>query len=116
MTRSVVVTGGFGVLGQAVAEAFAAAGDKVARLDFTARAQEDISGSFDIGGGDLTDAQSTSDAIARVIAAHDGVDVLVNVARSFRLGTGGERKHLHVLENACDELADERDHHVDFSA
>jgi len=83
MTRSVVVTGGFGVLGQAVAKAFAATGDKVARIDFTARAQEDISGSFDIGGVDLTDAQSTSDAIARVLAAHGGVDVLVNVAGGF---------------------------------
>ena len=34
MARSVIVTGGFGVLGQAVAAAFAAQGDRVARIDF----------------------------------------------------------------------------------
>ena len=32
MARSVVVTGGFGILGHTVAEAFAKAGDKVARM------------------------------------------------------------------------------------
>lgn len=32
MPRSIIVTGGFGVLGQAVAEAFVQAGDRVARV------------------------------------------------------------------------------------
>jgi NAD(P)-dependent dehydrogenase (short-subunit alcohol dehydrogenase family) len=83
MARSVIVTGGFGVLGQAVAQAFAAAGDKVARIDFAAQAHTPLDGSLDIGGVDLTDAASTADAVAQVVAQNGGVDVLVNVAGGF---------------------------------
>lgn len=83
MARSVIVTGGFGVLGQAVAQAFTAAGDKVARVDFANEPHEPLTGSLDIGGIDLTDAASTQDALDRVAAAHGGVDVLVNVAGGF---------------------------------
>lgn len=83
MVRSVIVTGGFGVLGQAVSEAFAGAGDKVARIDFAPQPHKPVDGALDIGGVDLTDAQSTSDAINKVIAANDGIDVLVNVAGGF---------------------------------
>jgi NAD(P)-dependent dehydrogenase (short-subunit alcohol dehydrogenase family) len=83
MARSVIVTGGFGILGQAVAQAFADAGDKVARIDFAASAQQALAGSLDIGGVDLTDAASTEQAVAKVAAAHGGIDVLVNVAGGF---------------------------------
>ncbi|WP_285021900.1 SDR family NAD(P)-dependent oxidoreductase [Novosphingobium sp. fls2-241-R2A-195] len=83
MARSVIVTGGFGVLGQAVAQAFAAAGDKVARVDFAKTAHEPLDGALDIGGVDLTDAASTQGALDKVAAAHGGVDVLVNVAGGF---------------------------------
>lgn len=83
MARSVIVTGGFGVLGQAVAEAFAAAGDKVARVDFAPAAHAALEGALDIGGTDLTDAASTEAALARVVADHGGIDVLVNVAGGF---------------------------------
>jgi NAD(P)-dependent dehydrogenase (short-subunit alcohol dehydrogenase family) len=83
MARSVIVTGGFGVLGQAVAEAFAAAGDRVARIDFAPQADKAVTGALDIGGVDLTDAQATQDAINRVVSAHEGIDVLVNVAGGF---------------------------------
>ncbi|AOR75708.1 SDR family NAD(P)-dependent oxidoreductase [Novosphingobium resinovorum] len=83
MARSVIVTGGFGVLGQAVAQAFAAAGDKVARVDFAKTAHEPLDGALDIGGVDLTDAASTQAALDTVAAAHGGVDVLVNVAGGF---------------------------------
>ncbi|PNU05277.1 SDR family NAD(P)-dependent oxidoreductase [Novosphingobium guangzhouense] len=83
MARSVIVTGGFGVLGQAVAQAFAAAGDKVARVDFAPTAHEPLPGALDIGGVDLTDAASTQTALDKVAAAHGGVDVLVNVAGGF---------------------------------
>ena len=55
MARSIIVTGGFGVLGQAVAEAFAAQGDKVARIDFAPSAKTQVAGALDIGGVDLTD-------------------------------------------------------------
>jgi len=83
MARSVIVTGGFGVLGQAVAEAFAAQGDKVARIDFAPVAAKSIAGALDIGGIDLTDTVATEGALAKVIAAHGGIDVLVNVAGGF---------------------------------
>ena len=83
MGRSVIVTGGFGVLGQAVADAFAAAGDRVARIDFAAEPHQPIAGMLDIGGIDLTDAAATQAAVAQVAAAHGGIDVLVNVAGGF---------------------------------
>lgn len=83
MARSIIVTGGFGVLGQAVAQAFAANGDKVARIDFAASAPTALSGSLDIGGVDLTDAAATKAAVDQVVAAHGGVDVLINIAGGF---------------------------------
>jgi NAD(P)-dependent dehydrogenase (short-subunit alcohol dehydrogenase family) len=83
MARSVIVTGGFGILGAAVAAAFAAAGDKVTRIDFAPEAKEALAGALDIGGVDLTDAQATQAALDEVVAAHGGIDVLVNVAGGF---------------------------------
>jgi NAD(P)-dependent dehydrogenase (short-subunit alcohol dehydrogenase family) len=83
MARSIIVTGAFGVLGQVVAEAFAKAGDKVARIDFAAAPPKPVPSSLDIGGIDLTDEAATRDAISRVMAAQGGIDVLVNVAGGF---------------------------------
>lgn len=81
--RSIIVTGGFGVLGRAVAAAFQAQGDRVARIDFAASAPDANPGGLDIGGVDLTDAGATAQAVAQVIDAHGGIDVLVNVAGGF---------------------------------
>jgi NAD(P)-dependent dehydrogenase (short-subunit alcohol dehydrogenase family) len=83
MARSVIVTGGFGILGEAVAQAFADAGDKVARIDFAPEARTAIAGALDIGGVDLTDAASTKAALDKVTEANGGIDVLVNVAGGF---------------------------------
>ena len=83
MARSIIVTGGFGVLGQAVARAFAQAGERVARIDFAPSAREPIDGALDIGGVDLTDAAATQAALDKVTAAHGGIDVLVNIAGGF---------------------------------
>lgn len=83
MARSIIVTGGFGVLGQAVAQAFAAQGDRVARIDYATAAHTPLDGALDIGGVDLTDAAGTKDALAQVVTAHGGIDVLVNVAGGF---------------------------------
>lgn len=83
MARSVIVTGGFGVLGQAVAQAFAARGDKVSRIDFAGAAPAQLAGALDIGGVDLTDAGATQAALDRVTAAHGGIDVLANIAGGF---------------------------------
>jgi NAD(P)-dependent dehydrogenase (short-subunit alcohol dehydrogenase family) len=108
MPRSIIVTGGFGVLGQAVAEAFAAQGDKVARIDFVGSAAKPLSGALDIGGVDLTDAAATGAALDKVAAAHGGIDVLVNVAGGFTWETleGGSidswaRMHsMNLISNA----------------
>ena len=83
MARSVIVTGGFGALGQAVAAAFAAQGDKVARVDFAPGAPSALDGALDIGGVDLTDAAATQAALDKVVSANGGIDVLVNIAGGF---------------------------------
>lgn len=83
MTRSVIVTGGFGALGQTVAKAFADQGDKVARVDFAQDAPSELPGALDIGGVDLTDAKATQAALDKVASAHGGIDVLANIAGGF---------------------------------
>jgi NAD(P)-dependent dehydrogenase (short-subunit alcohol dehydrogenase family) len=83
MTQSVIVTGGFGVLGRAVAQAFLAKDCAVACLDFVPQAKEQLPGVLDIGGVDLTDSAATQRALNQVTDKHGGVDVLVNVAGGF---------------------------------
>ncbi len=83
MAQSIIVTGGFGVLGQAVSKAFADRGDKVARVDFAPSAPSTFDGALDIGGVDLTDATATRAALDKVVAAHGGIDALVNIAGGF---------------------------------
>ena len=83
MARSVIVTGGFGVLGQAVARTFAERGDKVARIDFAPEAHAPVEGALDLGGVDLTDEAATRQAVEKAVEAHGGIDVLVNVAGGF---------------------------------
>lgn len=81
--RSIIVTGGFGILGRAVAETFRANGDRVARIDFAPDAPDANPGGLDIGGVDLTDGSAADAAVQRVIAEQGGIDVLVNVAGGF---------------------------------
>jgi NAD(P)-dependent dehydrogenase (short-subunit alcohol dehydrogenase family) len=45
--RRILVTGRFGALGRVVAAAFAARGDKVARMDFAAAPPKPLAGAFD---------------------------------------------------------------------
>lgn len=81
--RTVIVTGGFGVLGSAVAAAFAASGDRVVRVDYAAEAKDSLPGGLDIGGVDLTDFAAAQRTVADIVAACGSVDVLVNVAGGF---------------------------------
>lgn len=83
MAQSVIVTGGFGVLGQAVAQAFADRGAKVARIDYAKSAPSALDGALDIGGVDLTDEAATKAALDKVVAGHGGIDVLANIAGGF---------------------------------
>ncbi len=108
MARSIIVTGGFGVLGQAVSEVFVAAGDKVTRVDFVPAAHFPLPGALDIGGVDLTDAAATQAALDQVKAAHGGLDVLVNVAGGFiwetleggSIATWAKMQSMNLLSNA----------------
>lgn len=81
--RTVVVTGGFGVLGRAVAAAFRENGDRVARIDFASQAADANPGGLDLGGVDLTDAAQAAAAVAGITDAMGGIAVLVNVAGGF---------------------------------
>jgi NAD(P)-dependent dehydrogenase (short-subunit alcohol dehydrogenase family) len=81
--RNIVITGGFGALGRIVAAAFAAAGDKVARIDFAPSAPDTIPGGMDLPGVDLTDDAAVDKAVAAVTAQLGGIDVLVNIAGGF---------------------------------
>lgn len=81
--RSIIVTGGFGTLGRAVAEAFARNGDKVLRVDFAAAPADTLPGVLDLGQIDLTDAACCARALDLARSEHGGLDVLVNVAGGF---------------------------------
>lgn len=81
--RSIIVTGGFGVLGSAVAAAFAAQGDRVARVDFAPSPSQPLEGALDIGGVDLTDPAAAARAVAQVVEAFGSIDALINVAGGF---------------------------------
>lgn len=83
--RSIVVTGGFGALGRAVATRLIADGARVALLD---RAPVPAGGlpagvSLALGDIDLSDEALCSAVYAQVREAHGSVDGLVNVAGGF---------------------------------
>lgn len=81
--RTIIVTGGFGILGQAVAKAFRSEGDRVARIDFAMAAADENPDGMDLGGIDLTDTAAAAEAAERAMNRFGGVDVLVNVAGGF---------------------------------
>ena len=81
--RTIIVTGGYGVLGRAVSQAFHAGGDRVVRVDFAAEAPDANPGGLDLGGVDLTDAAAAAGVVDKVVAHFGRLDVLVNVAGGF---------------------------------
>lgn len=83
MTASVLITGGFGALGTAVAKHLVSAGHRVACMDLRGERGDQGPGSLDIGGIDLTDVQAVSGALRSVLDVHGGLDVLVNLAGGF---------------------------------
>ncbi len=87
MARSIVITGGFGALGHAVSSSFLDAGERVARIDFVAEPSVPLAGALDVGGVDLTDSAATQAALNTIIAAHGGIDVLINIAGGFAYQT-----------------------------
>jgi NAD(P)-dependent dehydrogenase (short-subunit alcohol dehydrogenase family) len=90
--KVVVVTGAFGVLGTAVARAFAARGARLALLDVAPQAPPGIREEFGtepllFGGVDLSDMEATRRVMAVAAMHFGGIDVLVNIAGGFRWQT-----------------------------
>lgn len=81
--KTVVVTGGFGVLGRAVAAAAAAQHARVARVDLHPAGAPALPDGFDLGAVDITNPAQASAAINTIAAQTGGIDVLVNVAGGF---------------------------------
>ena len=82
MTRTLVITGGHGVLGRAVLEAARADGLNLAVVDH-ARGQTAPDGVLELGGVDLTDPAAAEQAMAAVAERFGGVDALLNIAGGF---------------------------------
>lgn len=76
----IIVTGGLGVLGRAVAAELRARGDAVAVIDL---ATGDCGAGVTFQGIDLADAAAVEAAYAKAVQALGGLDGLVNVAGGF---------------------------------
>lgn len=90
--RAIVITGGFGALGQVVVEAAARRGARVAALDLAAAPPDGLAerlgvDSLLMGRVDLTSAASARESMAKVKAKFGRLDALVNIAGGFRWET-----------------------------
>ncbi|MET0246427.1 MAG: SDR family NAD(P)-dependent oxidoreductase [Sphingomonas sp.] len=81
--RNIIVTGTFGILGAAVAKAFATRGDRVAKIDYAPAPAAPLDQGIDIGGIDLTDPAAAAAAVEQAATVMGSIDVLVNVAGGF---------------------------------
>lgn len=88
--RVVVVTGAAGVLGRAVAESFAALGDRLVlvdrQLDLLAKAFGRAGDSRLFAVVDLADARATEGLASAAVERFGRIDALCNVAGGFRMG------------------------------
>ena len=86
----VLVTGVGGTLGSAVAEAFLDAGATVCGADLVTPDDDDFSldepDRIDFYGGDFTDEATVESAVADIAEEHGGLDVLCNIAGTWRGG------------------------------
>ena len=82
MTRTLVITGGHGVLGRAVVEAACADGLNVAVIDH-ATGPAVPAGALEVGGVDLTDAAAAEAAMGAVAERFGRIDALLNIAGGF---------------------------------
>lgn len=83
--RSVIVTGGFGVLGRALAAALSARGARVAALDLSdvPHGLVPTTDYLPLGGVNLADSVSATSAVRAVADAFGHIDSVVNVAGGF---------------------------------
>lgn len=89
MSKTVIVTGAAGVLGQAVVTRLAGAGARVFAIDI-ASDMPDLGQQLFAGDVDLAEPAAISSAIDRLSADWEGLDGLVNVAGGFRWETIGD--------------------------
>lgn len=86
--RTIVVTGGFGALGSAVAEAAVRRGASVAAIDHAppppGLAERLGTNALAVGGADLTSPKAAEGAMAEVKARFGRIDALFNIAGGFR--------------------------------
>jgi len=85
-----VVTGATGALGSAVARAFEAAGATVAAVDIVPPTDDDALLDPDVADfyrADLTDESAVKDTVAAIVDDHGGLDVLCNIAGTWRGGS-----------------------------
>ncbi len=86
--RRLVITGGFGVLGRATAEAAVAKGARVALVDFAPEAPAGLKaalgeGAVLVAGADLSDPARAGAALNEAAVALGGIDALLNIAGGF---------------------------------
>lgn len=84
--RVMLITGAFGVLGRAVAEAAAGQGARLALVDAAASGPEHAD-ALVLAGVDLSDPAQADRAAAQVTERFGGIDVLINIAGTFRWET-----------------------------
>jgi len=85
----VVITGAFGALGRAVAQAFETRGAQLALLDVAPQPPTVVRAELGraplvFGGVDLTDLEATRRVMAATAMRFGGIDVLVNIAGGFQ--------------------------------
>jgi NAD(P)-dependent dehydrogenase (short-subunit alcohol dehydrogenase family) len=86
--KVVVITGGQGNLGRAMAQAFQAAGYRLAVIDHGAAPQSgDSDWYLSVGEIDLTQWAQAERAMQAIVARYGRIDVLVNIAGGFRWQT-----------------------------
>jgi NAD(P)-dependent dehydrogenase (short-subunit alcohol dehydrogenase family) len=86
--KAVIVTGAFGILGRAVASAFAAKGARVAAVDLAPKAPAGLAESLGpealvLGGVDLTNPAAARRAADATVERFGRLDALINVAGGF---------------------------------
>jgi NAD(P)-dependent dehydrogenase (short-subunit alcohol dehydrogenase family) len=87
--KAIVVTGGFGALGRAVAEVASKRGASVAALDVAPQPPAGLverlgSQALIVGGADLSSIDGAAKAMAEVKAKFGRLDALINIAGGFR--------------------------------
>ena len=87
-SKVIAITGGFGILGEAVCRAAKESGWTVVAIDRADAPRESFPDGVDArGGGDLTEAGAAADLFNAIVKQHGRLDALLNIAGGFRWET-----------------------------